>query len=512
MLSRRDFFYSTLALYAAWPTRRLFAGAVRQNPRFTTSPFTLGIASGDPSATGVVLWTRLALDPLHGGGMPPEPVEVEWRIAADDRMSRIVKSGKSVAAGAWGHSVHVEVDGLSPHTWYWYQFRAGNELSAVGRTRTFPAARTDVERARFGFVSCQHYEQGLYTALEHMAREDLDFAVHLGDYIYENPGGPNRVRQHVGGELMTLEDYRNRYAQYKSDPALQAVHAAFPWIVVWDDHEVDNNYAGFTSERDDPVEEFAKRRAAGYQAYYEHMPLRRASIPRGPLMQVYRPFAYGNLANLFMLDTRQFRTDQPCGDNVKPPCPGMYDPKATLLGPTQEKWLIDGLSHSSSRWNLLAQQIMMARLDRVPGADVGLSMDKWDGYDVERARLLKFFDEKRPSNPIVLAGDIHNNWVNDLHLDAADVSSPMVATEFVGTSVSTTGDGIDITDAQKAMVAENPWVRFCNNQRGYVTCDVARNIFKTNYRVVDFVTRPGAPVNTRASFVVESGQAGAKRE
>src|SRR4051812_33313850 len=217
-------------------------------PIFAGSPFTLGVASGDPSPTGVVLWTRLAPDPLNGGGMPPQPVEVEWRVALDDRMSRIIKSGKTVATREWGHAVHVEVDGLSPHTWYWYQFRAGTEMSGIGRTRTFPAARTNIGRMRFGFVSCQHYEQGLYTAFDHMAAEDLDFAIHLGDYIYENAGGANRVRRHVGGELMTLDDYRNRYAQYKSDPALQAVHASFPWIVVWDDHEVDNNYAGFISE------------------------------------------------------------------------------------------------------------------------------------------------------------------------------------------------------------------------------------------------------------------------
>jgi alkaline phosphatase D len=240
------------------------------------------------------------------------------------------------------------------------------------------------------------------------------------------------------------------------------------------------------------------------------MPLRRTSIPRGALMQIYRPFAYGSLAHIFMLDTRQFRTDQPCGDNVQPVCAGVRDPKATLLGPTQEKWLLDGLARSSSRWNLLGQQIMMARLDRVPGPEVQLSMDKWDGYDVERARLLKFLEARRPANPIVLAGDIHINWASDLHADAADVKSQVVAVEFVGTSVSTTGDGSDITDAQKAMVAENPWVKFCNNQRGYVRCEITKERMKSDYRVVDFVTRPGAGVKTRASFVVESGQPGLK--
>jgi alkaline phosphatase D len=510
MLSRRDFFYSTLALYAAWPTR-LAAAGLQTSPRFASSPFTLGVASGDPTATGIVLWTRLAIDPLHGGGLPPTPIEVEWTVASDDRMSRIVRSGKAVASPEWAHAVHVEVSGLEPHRWYWYQFKAGGELSPIGRTRTFPAVTSPVDRMRFAFVSCQHYEQGLYTALEHMSKEDLDFALHLGDYIYENGTTEGRVRKHVGGELMTLADYRNRYAQYRSDPALQAVHAAFPWIVVWDDHEVDNNYAGFISEHDDPVEEFAKRRAAGYQAYYEHMPLRRTSIPRGPLMQIYRSFAYGTLANLCMLDTRQFRTDQPCGDNVKPVCEAVHDPKATLLGPTQERWLLDNLARSSAGWNIMGQQIMMGPLDRQPGPDKQYSMDKWDGYEVERARLLKFLATRRTANPIVLAGDIHNNWVNDIHLDVKDVRSPIVATEFVGTSVSTTGDGSDISPILKSILPDNEAVRFCNDQRGYVRCEVTREQMRTDFRIVEYVTRPGAPISTRASFVVESGKAGAQK-
>jgi alkaline phosphatase D len=510
MLSRRDFFVSSLALYAAWP-RQVLAGGAQQNPRFPVSPFTLGVASGDPTPNGVVLWTRLAIDPLHGGGMPPERIDVEWRLASDDRMNRVVKSGRAIAGPEWGHSVHVEVDGLAPHTWYWYQFRAGNELSEIARTRTFPVAGAAVDRLRFGFVSCQHYEQGLYTAFDHMVKEDLDFAMHLGDYIYENAGVNNQVRKHAGGELVTLEDYRNRYAQYRSDPALRAVHAAFPWIVVWDDHEVDNNYAGYVSEHNDPVEEFAKRRAAGYQAYYEHMPLRRTSIPHGPLMQIYRPFAYGNLVNMFMLDTRQFRTDQPCGDNVKPVCDGVYDPNATMMGPTQERWLIDGLDRSASRWNVIGQQVMMGRLDRMPGPEVRLAMDKWDAYDVERARVLKFLGTRRPSNPVVLAGDVHNNWVNDLHLEVADTRTPIVATEFVGTSISTTGDGADITPALSAIVSENESVRFCNDQRGYVVCELGRDRMQTDYRVVDYVTRTGSPIKTRASFVVENGRPGAQR-
>ena len=318
------------------------------------------------------------------------------------------------------------------------------------------------------------------------------------------------MRKHVGGELMTVDDYRNRYAQYRSDPALQAAHAAFPFIVVWDDHEVDNNYAGLYQEAGAPVEQFAVRRAAGYKAYYEHMPLRRTSLPRGALLQLYRPFAYGNLASIFMLDTRQYRTDQPCGDNVKPPCEGAYDPKATLLGAAQEKWLMDGLRRSRTGWNLLAQQIPVARLDRVPGPDRGYSMDKWDGYQASRSRLLQFLGARKPSNPVVLAGDVHNNWVNDLRVNIDDPRTPIVATEFVGTSITSGGDGSNMSPLMQAMAAENECVRFCNDQRGYVRFDLKAKELRADFRVLDYVTRPGSPIRTRASFVVEDQRPGAR--
>jgi len=447
---------------------------------------------------------------LNGGGMPRQPVEVHWQIAVDERLSKVVKSGRTTASPEWGHSVHVEVSGLQPHRWYWYQFRAGDELSPIGRTRTFPNARSAVDRLRFVIASCQHYETGHYTAYQHMAEEDLDLVLHLGDYIYENPGRDNFVRKHVGGELMTVDDYRNRYAQYRSDPALRAVHALFPFLVVWDDHEVDNNYAGLYQEAGAPVEEFALRRAAAYKAYYEHMPLRRSSIPSGALLQLYRPFSYGTLASISMLDTRQYRTDQPCGDNVQLVCDEARDPRATLLGAAQEKWLLERLDRSRTGWNFLAQQIPMARLDRFPGPERRYSMDKWDGYEQSRARLLRFLGSRKPSNPVTLAGDVHNNWVNDLRRDADDPKTPVVATEFVGTSITSAGDGSDMSATMKAMVSENECVRFANDQRGYVRFDLTPKELRADFRVVEYVSKPGAPIKTRASFVVEDGHPGAK--
>jgi alkaline phosphatase D len=509
-MDRRTFLLSGLAMYAA-SAKELFAGrAPLQNPKFPASPFTLGVCSGDPRADGVVLWTRLAPDPLNGGGMPPQPVEVQWQVAADDRLSRVVKRGVAVALPQWGHTVHVEVSGLEPHRWYWYQFRAGSEVSPIGRTRTFPRASSAVDRFRFAIASCQHYEQGFYTAYQHMAEEDLDLVMHLGDYIYESPGLDGRVRKHVGGELMEVVDYRNRYAQYRSDPALQAVHAAFPFLVVWDDHEVDNNYAGLYQEAGAPVEQFALRRAAAYKAYYEHMPLRRSSIPRGALLQLYRPFTYGSLANIFMLDTRQYRTDQPCGDNVQLVCQEVHDPQATILGAAQDRWLTNGLDRSRAKWNFLAQQVPIARLDRFPGPEQRFSMDKWDGYEASQRRLLKFLGTRRPSNPVTLAGDVHNNWVNDLRLAPDDPKSPVVATEFVGTSITSAGDGSDMPPNMKSIVSENECVRFANDQRGYVRFELKPEELRADYRVVEYVTRQGSPVKTRGSFVVEDGQPGAK--
>ena len=487
------------------------SGIVRQAVTFSSSPFTLGVASGDPTATGVVLWTRLAPDPIHGGGMGVDDIEVAWEVATDERMGSVVQRGTTVAPAVLGHSVHVEVERLEPDRWYWYRFSIGTEESPVGRTRTLPTGHDAVAALRFAFASCQHYEQGYFTAYQHMAHDDLDLVLHLGDYIYEYAGRDDRVRTHTGDEIELLDDYRNRHALYRTDPDLQAAHAAFPWVVTWDDHEVDNNYAANISEDALPAELFLRRRGVAYQAYYEHMPLRRASMPRGPRMQLYRNFRWGDLASFFVLDTRQYRTDQPCNDRSGPTCDGMFDPDATPLGETQERWLMEGLDRSTTRWNVIPQQIMMARVDRMPGDTERFGMDVWSGYEVARRRLMEFLATRRPANPIVLTGDIHSNWVNDLKVDYENENAPVIGTEFVGTSISSGGDGVDTQDSTAAMLLENPWVKFFNAQRGYVRCTVTADQCVADYLVLDYVTRPLSPISTRASFVIENGRAGAKR-
>lgn len=510
--SRRSFLAAASAA-AAWPLADIrIALAADRRVHTANYPFQLGIASGDPSPDGVVLWTRLAPDPQHGGGMPNEDVRVRWQVANDEAMTKVVRKGVATAAKDWAHSVHVEVQGLQPDRTYWYQFSAAGETSDVGRTRTTPAADTMPDSFRFAFASCQHYEYGYFNALRHMANEDLHAVVHLGDYIYEGGVSKNKAREHNSAEVVSLDDYRNRYALYRGDADLQAAHAAFPWIVTWDDHEFDNNCAGDISEEPGVgAQQFLKRRADAYKAYYEHMPLRRSTLPRGPMMQLYRNVTYGRLAQFSVLDTRQYRTDQPCGDHNKPLCDGVFDPNATLLGDIQEKWLCDGLAASPSRWNILAQQVMMARVDRTPGDAVAYSMDQWAGYEAGRKRLIQFLDDHQIANPVVLTGDIHTNWVNDIKVDFDDETAAPVATEFVGTAVTSGGNGTQKGKDTDGVLADNPFVKFYNAERGYVRCEVTPQEWKTDFRVVPIVSEPESPCLTRATFVTENGRAGAER-
>ena len=484
-------------------------------PRFSDYPFKLGVASGDPLPDGVVLWTRLAPDPLNGGGMPEKKVPVQWQVATDEGFANVVREGMEFAYPELAHSVHVEVEGLNPASEYFYRFKAGPELSPVARTKTAPAFGASLAEMSFAFVSCQMYEHGYYTAYRRMAEQErLDLVVHLGDYIYEY--GPNQyvansgnVRTHSGPEVWSLPDYRNRHAQYRTDEDLQAAHAAFPFVVTWDDHEVENNYADEIPEGNQSVAAFIRRRAAAYQAYYEHMPLRTTSVPTGPDMQLYRRLTYGNLAEFNVMDTRQYRDDQAGGTTA--PNPGSLNPARTLTGEAQEKWLLDGLSASGTTWNVLAQQVFFAQRDYDPGPGKRVAMDAWDGYIGSRDRISNFILDRDVPNPVVLTGDVHNNWACDLKADYDDQSSETFGVEFVGAAVTSGGDGADTSPGQEATVANNPHIKFFQGQRGYVRCILTPDQWRADYRVLPYISRPGAPIYTRASFVTEAGNPGLQR-
>ncbi|MBD1927496.1 alkaline phosphatase [Trichocoleus sp. FACHB-90] len=488
-----------------------FSSRVVAQPRFSGYPFTLGVASGDPLPDSVVLWTRLAPDPLNGGGMPSVNVPVQWQIATDENMSKVVLRGTAIATPELGHSIRVVVGGLQPDRWYWYQFKAGNEVSRIGRTRTAPAFGTPINQLNFAFASCQDWQNGYYTAYKHLAEENLNFVVHLGDYIYEYGPLPIGPRQHNSPEIVSLSDYRNRHALYKTDPNLQAAHAAFPWIVTWDDHEVENDYADLIPEDGQSPQAFVNRRANAYKAYYEHMPLRAAALPKGADMRLYRRLTFGDLAEFNVLDTRQYRSDQPCGDGFKPRCAEAFAADATMTGREQEQWLLQGLSKSQTRWNVIAQQVMMAEYDFVAGTPEIFNLDAWDGYVASRNRILGFIKDRKPNNPVVLTGDIHSSWVHDLKPDFQNPASPTVATEFVGTSITSDFPTAAIASVRAAL-PENPHTKFFDGQyRGYVRCNLTRNAWQTDFRVVSTILDPNASISTLASFVVENGRPGAMR-
>ena len=473
-----------------------------------TDRFSLGVASGQPRADGMVLWTRLM------GSDLPEVVDVRWELAADERFQRIVAHGQERSEAAWAHSVHAEPAGLDPARWYWYRFMALGQQSPVGRTRTAPAADA-AATLRFAIASCQRYDVGHYAAWRHVADEQLDLVFFLGDYIYEYPTGRNAVRplELAHGQVLTLEQYRARYATHKSDPHLQAAHASAPWLVVWDDHEVSNDYANVQGA--DLGIDTRARRAAAYKAYWEHMPFAKSFRPVDADMRIYRRLDWGTLARIHLLDDRQYRDPQVCpptgrgGSNTVAlaKCPALTDPARTLLGEEQERWLADGWDLSRP-WNLLAQQTLMARwawTDSAIGGGVYWT-DGWDGYAPARNRLLGTVAAKKVPGVVVLGGDVHSHYVADLKPDYNDPKSPVVASEFCGTSITSLSVPQARIDGAREL---NPHVRYARgDQRGYMSFELGPKQLAARLQVVDRIADPASGITTAARFVVEAGRPG----
>ncbi len=527
--------------------------------------FPLGVASGDPDHESVILWTRLVEDPLTGRGPRAEHIPLRWEVALDPGMHHVVKSGVTLAREKDGHAVRVLANGLPVNAWLYYRFsglgRFASHSSRIGRTRTFPPVGPRgkwqgqsleycrSEETRFAVVSCQNYVQGYYPAWDDIAKQDVDFIVHTGDYIYEGSGGSNALlpgREHLGPEIFSLSDYRNRYALYRLDANLQEAHARFPFIVTWDDHELDNNYAAKVAEEGAPYTgaEFLKRRKNAYRVYAESMPIRSITTAgwqqteyRGWL-PIFRNVEFGDLAKFHVLDTRQYRTDQPAGDGfgstetaLDPAsaalieavfgetlfdADGINDPSATLLGTWQGTWLYRNLAASKARWNVLAQQVMMmpwnlretallnvaaaelpegfpvdkdTLLGLIGQVDNFLNVDAWDGYAAAQGRMLKLLDHLRPNGPVVLTGDIHSAWGAELLADFSDpANADVLAAEFVCTSISSTFLAADPRPTDfivRAGIPQNPHIKYFNGLfRGYCLCEVDENRWRTLFRAV----------------------------
>lgn len=476
---------------------------------FDSDPFTLGIASGYPERGAVVLWTRLAPEPLApGGGMPrdADAVPVDWEVAEDDGFRRIRRSGQAYATPDWAHSVHVEVAGLEPGRDYWYRFTSGGVRSPVGHTRTAPV---DAGTLKLAVASCQQYEGGHYAAYAAMARDDFDLVLHVGDYIYEMRGRSDRVRSHDAAECYTLDDYRLRYSIYKSDLLLQAAHASCPWMVTWDDHEVDNDYADRRSLDADAEELFLARRAAAYRAYYEHMPLPRRMVPFGPYQRLHTRRSLGDLAEIWMLDGRQYRSAHACNTGLVSPCRALYEEERTMLGRQQEQWLENGLGNSRARWKLLAQQTVFAHMDQAPGPDTGYWSDGWSGYPAARQRQLDSIAERSVANPVILSGDIHAFLANEVHARPGDPDSPILATELVTTSISSPGPPQSRLDG---WVPENPNVQFARSDvRGYTRLSLCAESLHADFVGVDDVRRADSGTHVVTAFDIVDGEPGLVR-
>jgi alkaline phosphatase D len=485
-LSRRTLVLGGLAAAGATalPARSSIITATAAVPY----PFQLGVASGEPDASSVVLWTRLAPLPLNAdghGGMANADVAVEWQVSTTSTFTSLVASGSVTATYGGAHSVHVIAGGLNPDFDYFYRFRAQGHISPVGRTRTAPAIGTNGRDLLMAFTSCAHYEEGYYTVYRRMAEDNPGLILHLGDYIYEYGAVAGRTRTHAGStEIVTL--------------------AAAPWIVVPDDHEVENNYANMVRADSTPAlttAQWTARRTSAYQAYYENMPLRPAQANNGNSIPLYRRLRWGNLATFHMLDTRQYRSDQACGDGWKI-CSDADLASRSLPGNAQETWLLDGLAQHYGTWDIIGQQVFFARRFNSTGA----SMDSWDGYRASRARMQQGWVDRGTRNAVVLTGDVHRAWASNLMADYNNANSAVIGTELVTSSVSSGGDGDGATTIPD--VGTNPWLKFFQNRRGYVRTTISPTQLRADFRAVGKVSEHGATATTAKSFVVQDGQPG----
>lgn len=469
----------TTVVVPGWPASREWI----QPHHLAANPFTLGVASGDPTAESICLWTRLAPDPLGDGGMPSLPAEVNWDLSPAQDFSVDVRSGSANAWPEFAHIVKPRIAGLQPGRTYYYRFRFGRHESRTGQFRTAPS-RDDDRPVRFAVVSCNRYEDGWFHAFRHVREDNVDFVFHAGDYIYEKASKPDRLRPNGEGECFTLADYRRRYALYRLDPDLQDLHAAAAFVATWDDHEVAGNWAGTADKWGTPDDIFATRRAAAFQAYWEAMPFEVPMPEPGGELHLYRSFRYGANVDLLVLDSRQYRADQACGDTTTALCREAQEPGRTMLGDEQERWLEQELDRADGAWTFIGQGVPPFLMDYDAGGPRVVTMDKWDGYPEAQNAFNQVL--ARSMTPcITLSGDAHQHLAAQRrHPESGETSGA----DFVATSVTSGGDGQDKDDAWETLQASNPDLIYNSRRRGYILVEVGSETLDAEFRTLDLIT------------------------
>jgi alkaline phosphatase D len=470
-------------------------------------PFSLGVASGDPTANSVVLWTRLAPAPLRDDQLL-DRVSVDWVIAKDPALNEILQTGQVTALPRNAHCVHVEPVNLDPDTVYYYRFEAQGKLSPVGRTKTLPSPGVDLSKFTIALTSCMEYSQGYFSAYRDILDRQPDLVIHNGDYIYEAPSGTVRPYP-VSSEARTLTEYRSLYAQYRQDAALREAHAQFPWIVMWDDHEIVNDSGPnhfLPSSRNVPMsdDEYQLRRRAAAKAFLEHMPLRAALAGKeGEAPVFYERSVVGDLLELNYLDVRSYRDKPVCIENQSmgfADCPDAHDPARSMLGDTQEHWLYKNFGTAGCKWNCLAQTTVMAPFDRAAGPEVNYETDGWDNYAANRDRIMQHIGQHDIRNCVALGGNIHAYY-------AGIVSSGL--TEIVTTSITASGGGSKRYNDVNGRRDENPSLQFFDNRyHGYTLLEFGCEKIQATLRTVADIEVENSPITTLATMSVEDGKVG----
>ncbi|WP_300396765.1 alkaline phosphatase D family protein [Henriciella sp.] len=470
-----------------------FTGAGERQAPTTLFPF--GVASGDPLSDRCIIWTRLARTPLKAdGGMPAKPVTVKWFVASASAPAKTLRRGEVRTRPGLGHSVHVDVTGLAPGQACRYWFEADGETSPGGLFRTSdPASDT----CRLAVACCNNYEHGYFTAFDHIADLEPDVLFHAGDYIYEKAAKPGLPRQHIGGECMNLTDYRRRYAQYRLDPSMQRMHAAVPIIASWDDHEVAGNWAGMYDKQRSPV--FAHRRKAAFQAFYEFMPVRARPAPGWTALQLYRAFTFGAGLRFFALDTRQYRSDQACGDKTQRPCDALHETDRTMLGAAQKSWLEGKLATLDGGWAVIGQQVPSYRQIVHDSEGPWISMDKWDGYPGAQADFHAMLARYTKGRTLVISGDSHAHYLSELRTDWGDPHTRF-GMELTVTSVTSSGDGNERRESWEPLSAQNPHIIDHHDRRGFCLIEATRETLTIQPISFDKISQPGASALYRKRF------------